>query len=187
MRPPPEDPKFTIIVALISSILSEPVICLLWFVLERYASNVPGGGGEDHHGEIHKENKKHDVNENSEKFEKHTTEKHGKNGKNVDNQRSERDGGDGKDEGGGEVVTRERRKSICETRERKEKHDIEEDIANNELLKCDDQSGFGLMIKDGMSGGAGGNGGAGGMKGRRQSSVLVEMSYAGETDIDCFV
>ena len=41
-RPPPRDPKFTILVALLTVLLSVPIVLILNFVLDAYASNVPG-------------------------------------------------------------------------------------------------------------------------------------------------
>ena len=42
MRPPPNDPVFIILVALLTTILSVPILILLNYLLNGYASNYPG-------------------------------------------------------------------------------------------------------------------------------------------------
>ena len=45
MRPPPEDPVFIILVALLTTILSIPILLVLNYLLNGYASNYPGSRG----------------------------------------------------------------------------------------------------------------------------------------------
>ena len=42
LRPPPNDPVFTILVALLTTILSIPILFLLKYLINGYASNYPG-------------------------------------------------------------------------------------------------------------------------------------------------
>ena len=54
LRPPPNDPQFIIYVALLTAILSLPIILIVQFVLTTYASNYPGDRG--YEKDIEKEN-----------------------------------------------------------------------------------------------------------------------------------
>ena len=45
LRPPPVDPVFTILVALLTTIVTIPIIILLHYILNSYASNWPGSRG----------------------------------------------------------------------------------------------------------------------------------------------
>ena len=47
MRPPPKDPVFIILVALLTIILSIPILLVLNYLLNGYASNYPGSRGLD--------------------------------------------------------------------------------------------------------------------------------------------
>ena len=52
LRPPPTDPVFTILVALLTIILSIPILILLKCVLNGYASNFPGSRGLRHRDDL---------------------------------------------------------------------------------------------------------------------------------------
>ena len=45
VSPPPEDPKFTILVALLTVTLSLPIVMIIQYVLETYASHSPASQG----------------------------------------------------------------------------------------------------------------------------------------------
>lgn len=70
LTPPPSDPVFTVIVALLTLILAIPITVALTLTLETYANKWPGKAmNEDHVTDVISENKKNDKTETADTVE----------------------------------------------------------------------------------------------------------------------